>query len=129
MPRRFTVKTISGCTKLKIKLSVRNVSLAAFAAVLLVATVLFGAAGFRTITAIALFFFLPFYLIFRQLKLENDEKIFFSFFAGLGIFPLLVFAVGRMIPSFRAAVVVVLVLLFVLYYFMRNRSLRKENPN
>lgn len=34
---------------------------------------------------------LPIYLILRKVDLEEDERIFFSFFLGLGIYPVLVY--------------------------------------
>jgi len=85
-----------------------------FAAVLIVAIILFGYVGLRTIIAIALFFFLPFYLIFRPFALENDEKVFFAFFIGIAFFSTAVFYVGRLIPSYRAATAIAFVFLLII---------------
>ncbi len=89
---------------MKLKISSRNVAIAGLAASLAAAAVIFGMVGVRTVAAMAAFFFLPFYLIVRKLGIEADEKVFFAFFIGLGLFSTVVFYVGRIIPSFRISV-------------------------
>ncbi len=74
----------------------------------------FGMTGIRTVAAIVVFFFLPFYLIIRKLNIEADEKVFFAFFIGLGLFSAIVFYIGRIFPSFRLSVAVALVALLLL---------------
>ena len=95
-------------------LSSRNVAIAGLAASLIAAAFLFGATGARTVASIVVFFFLPFYLIMRQMSLESDEKVFFAFFIGLGVFSTVVFYVGRVIQSFRISVAAAFILLLLL---------------
>ncbi len=101
--------------RLSLKISSgRNAALAGFAVSLIAAAFLFGMAGIKTVAAIAVFFFLPFYLIMRKLDIEADEKVFFAFFIGLGLFSAVVFYFGRIIPSFRLSVAVAFVALLLL---------------
>ena len=112
--------------KSKLKISNKNIAIAGLAAVFVVVAMLFGLTGVRTIAAMLLFFFLPFYLILRKTSFETDEKVFFAFFIGLGLFSTFVFYVGRVIPSFRAATVITLIILlalpFIIKYFKKKNS-------
>lgn len=105
-----------------LKLSGRNVAFAAFAVVLAVAALHFGLVGVRTIGAMAVFFFLPFYLVMRNLPFEGDERVFFSFFVGLAFFSLFVFYFGRLVPSFRLSVVAAFVVLLVVSFLLAWRK-------
>src|SRR3989344_9298710 len=73
-------------------------------AVAFVAFLLFGFAGFRSVIAIAVLFIVPSWLLLRKTGLDLEEKMFFSLFIGLGLFPLLVFAVNQLVPSFRLSI-------------------------
>lgn len=99
---------------LNLRISSRNVAIAGLAASLIAAALLFGMVGVRTVAAMALFFFLPFYLLLRKLSIEADERVFFAFFIGLGLFSTIVFYAGRIIPSFRSSVAVAFVALLLL---------------
>lgn len=92
----------------------RNVAMAGFAASLVAAAVIFGMVGVRTVAAMAAFFFLPFYLLLRKLSIESDEKVFFAFFIGLGVFSTVVFYFGRIVPSFRISVAAAFITLLLL---------------
>ena len=85
---------------------------AVWLAVLLVvaaaAFVLFGLAGFRTILAIAVLFVIPPLLFLKNTSLAVEEKIFFSLFIGIGLFPLLAWLVNQVLPSFRVSVIAAL---------------------
>ncbi len=72
-------------------------------AVAAAAAALFGFAGFRTIIGIAALLVMPALLLLKNFGLDTEEKIFFSLFIGIGLFPLLVFAINRVLPSFRAS--------------------------
>lgn len=100
--------------KLSLRISSRNVAIAGLAASLIAAAFLFGMTGVRTVAAIVLFFFFPFYILIRKLNIESDEKVFFAFFIGLGLFSTIVFYVGRIIPSFRVSVAAAFVALLLL---------------
>jgi len=108
--------------KLKLKISNRNVAIAGLVAVLIAAIILFGLTGFRTIAAITIFFFLPFYLILKKLNIDNDEKVFFAFFIGIGFFSTLVFYVGRVIPSYRLATGVTFIILLLIPLILKLRK-------
>jgi hypothetical protein len=114
--------------KLKLKISNNHIAIAGFAAVLLAAASLFGITGARTIASIAIFFFLPFHLIVRNLKIEADETIFFSFFIGLGLFSTIVFYAGRIIPSYRFSVVVAFVALLLVPVIIKGLKKRLFFP-
>ena len=66
---------------------------------------LFGITGARTVSAMLLLFFLPTFLILSNFRLELQEKIFFSFFLGLGFFPLAAWYLGRVSGSLRIGTV------------------------
>ena len=89
----------------------------------LFAAMFFGFTGFRTILSIALLFVMPIFLLLRSSSLDADEKVFFSLFIGLGFFPLVAWAVNRILPSFRLSVLAALAL-FALAGFFLPRVLR-----
>lgn len=99
---------------MKLKISDNIVAAAGLAAILIAAANYFGITGIRTVSGMAVFFFLPFYIILRKLPIDKDEKFFFAFFLGLGLFSTAVFYAGRVIPSFRAAVIAAFVILLLL---------------
>ena len=105
--------------QLKLKITNRNVAIAGFVVALLVAANLFGMTGVRTLAGIAVFFFLPFYLILRKVNVEDDEKVFFAFFIGLGLFSTIVFYVGRIIPSYRFDVAIAFVALLSVPFVLK----------
>lgn len=74
----------------------------------LAAFVLFGLPGFRTIMAVAVLFIVPPLLLLKNTGLELEEKIFFSLFVGIGLFPLLAWLVNQVLPSFRVSVIAAL---------------------
>ena len=69
-----------------------------------------GLSGAASIFGIMLFFVLPTYLIMQNFNLEQDEKIVFSFFAGVGIFPSIAYYLG-MVISFKLGLFVTFILL------------------
>lgn len=77
-----------------------------------------GFIGFRVIFGILLMFFLPFYLILDNFNLSKSEKIVFSFFIGVGLFPAIVYWLGVFI-SFRVAIGVTFVLLVLAGFSIR----------
>ncbi len=100
-------------------LSSRNIAIASLAASLIAAAVIFGMVGVRTVAAMAVFFFLPFYLLMRKMSIESDEKVFFAFFIGLGLFSTIVFYFGRIIPSFRISAAAAFILLLLLPFIIK----------
>lgn len=94
---------------MKLKISNKNIAIASLIAVFAIVASLFGITGIRTLAAVLIFFFLPFYLILRRFQMDGDEKVFFAFFMGIGLFSVIVFYVGRIIPSFRIATAITFV--------------------
>lgn len=84
----------------------------------LAAFVLFNLTGFRTIVGFALLFVVPVLLLMRHLSLDFEEKVFFSLFIGIGLFPLLVWFVNQLLPSFRLSILAAFVLVVVLGLFL-----------
>lgn len=77
-----------------------------------------GFSGMMAVLGIILLFIIPFYLILDNFNLGEDEKIIFSFFIGVGIFPAIVYWLG-MIISFRLAILITFVVLIVVGYLVR----------
>ena len=82
-------------------------------------TALFGITGARTIIAIPLFFFLPFYLILNNFDLPAGEKIVFSFFIGLGIFSSFVYYIGILVNSVRMAIAITFAILIAAAFLIK----------
>lgn len=91
--------------------------LASLAVVSVAAFAMFGFTGFRTIIAIVILFIIPPLLLLRKSGLDLDEKVFFSLFLGIGLFPLLVFSANQVLPSFRLSVLTAFILVFVVAFF------------
>ena len=105
--------------KLKLKISSRGIAIAGFVAALMAAAKLFGITGVRTIAGIAVFFFLAFYLILRKVNIEDDERVFFAFFIGFGLFSAIVFYVGRVVPSYRFSVAIAFIALLLVPFILK----------
>jgi|TARA_Y100000310_G_C20703189_1_gene831999 apolipoprotein N-acyltransferase len=82
-----------------------------------------GFSGMMAVLGIILLFIVPFYLILDNFDLSQDEKIVFSFFIGVGIFPAIVYWLG-MIISFSLAILIIFAVLIVASYFVR--KIRKK---
>lgn len=87
-----------------------------------------GFIGFKVIFGILIVFFLPFYLIFDNFNLSTGEKVTFSFFIGLGIFPAIVYWLGVFI-SFKLAVLIAFVLLIVIMFLVKRFRKVRINPS
>jgi len=72
-----------------------------------------------------LLFVVPLYLILDNFDLGQDEKIVFSFFLGVGIFPSLVYWLGLFI-SFRLSIFITFVLLIVVGFVVRKYWKKKS---
>lgn len=87
--------------------------------------IFFGFTGFKVIFGILLVFFLPFYLIFNNFELSRSEKVIFSFFIGVGIFPSFVYWLGVLI-SFKLAVLITFVLLILVVILIKKIKKPKD---
>ena len=61
---------------------------------------------------------LPTYLMLNNFDLERDEKIIFSFFIGVGIFPAVAYWLGMLI-SFRISIFIAFALLIATSFIIR----------
>ncbi len=110
-----------------VKLGRRYASwLLCLAVVAATAFALFGFTGFRTIISIVALFVIPPLLLLRKSGLDLEEKIFFSLFIGIGLFPLLVFTFNQLLPSFRASAVAALAFIAVAAFFAPRVLQRKQ---
>jgi len=108
-------------------LSTRNVGLAAAALVLFGAWMIAGLTAVRVIAGMFVLFFLPFYFIMRNLDIEEDERIFFSFFLGFGLIPVIVYYGNKIISSLRVTILVTVVILIAIGLALP--WLKKAKPN
>jgi len=89
-----------------------NLRFIAFIIILVLAFFYFtlGKSGFMSALGIILFFYIPTYFILNNFDLRQDEKIIFSFFLGVGIFPSLVYWMGMFI-SLRVTIFIAFLVL------------------
>ena len=77
-----------------------------------------GFTGLRTILGMIIIVFLPFYLIFYSFNLSQGEKVLFSFFIGIILFPSLVYWLGFLI-SFKISIFIVFLALLIAAYLIK----------
>lgn len=77
-----------------------------------------GFSGMMTALGIIVLFILPMYLILDNFDLSQDEKIVFSFFIGVGLFPAIAYWLGMLI-SFRIAIFITFIVLIVAGYLVK----------
>ena len=77
-----------------------------------------GFSGMMAVLGIILLFIVPIYFILDNFDLGQDEKLIFSFFIGVGIFPSLVYWPGLFI-SFRLSILISFVVLIVVGVLVR----------
>lgn len=71
-----------------------------------------------SVLGIILLFIVPVYLILNNFDLGQDEKIVFSFFLGVGIFPSLAYWLGIFI-SFRLSILITFSVLLIVAYLTK----------
>ena len=79
---------------------------------------IFGFSGMMAVLGIILLFIVPIYFILDNFALSQDEKLIFSFFLGVGIFPSLVYWPGLFI-SFRLSIFITFIILIVVGFVVR----------
>ena len=82
-----------------------------------------GFSGAMSALGIGLIFIIPAYFILNNFELDGDEKIIFSFFIGVGIFPAISYWLGIFIP-FKIAIFITFIVLLIVAYVVR-KYLRK----
>ena len=90
--------------------------LLAVAAISSFAMLRFGAV--RTVLGFAALVFLPFYLIFNSLDLQNGEKAMFALFSSIALFPSFAYWLGFIVP-FKAAMAITFIVLVVAAYAVK----------
>ena len=88
---------------------------------LFILDILFFSLSFSVMMAvlgIILFFIVPIYFILDNFDLRQDEKLIFSFFLGVGIFPSITYWIGLFI-SFRLSIIIAFVVLIVVGFVVR----------
>ena len=84
-----------------------------------------GLGGMMSILGIFLLFIAPMYFILGNFGLEEDEKLVYSFFIGVGILPSLAYWAGLFI-SFKIAVLVSFIVLIITGFLIRNYMGKKH---
>jgi hypothetical protein len=69
--------------------------------------------GLRLLIGPLLLFFVPFYIFLDSFNLPTEEKLIFPFFIGIGIVPLLVFYLTKILVSLRISILVTFILLII----------------
>ena len=77
-----------------------------------------GFSGMMAALGIILLFIVPFYLILDNFDLGQDEKIVFSFFIGVGLFPAIAYWLGMFI-SFKIAIFITFIALLAVSFVAR----------
>ena len=84
-----------------------------------------GFSGMMAVLGIILLFIVPSYLILDNFDLEQDEKLIFSFFIGVGLFPAITYWLGLLI-SFRVSIFITFILLVVVAYLIKKFYKKKH---
>ena len=103
---------------LKIKLDDKTTIGIILVLIALFSFIFLGFMGFKVIFGMLLVFFLPFYLILDNFNISRSEKVIFSFFIGIGIFPALVYWLGVLI-SFKLAIAISFILFISLGFILK----------
>lgn len=83
-----------------------------------------GFTGLRTVLGIIIIMFLPFYLIFDNLGIEQGEKVIFSFFVSITVFPSLTYWLGFVVP-FKMSIFVIFTALLIAAYTIKKFSKKR----
>ncbi len=115
---------------MEVKFGNREAAILVIALTALFSFMLFGFTGFKVMMGFILLFFLPFYLILDNFDLEMGEKVIFSFFIGVVMFPALVYLLGLLI-SVKLSILIVFVFLIavgiLIKRLMRIKPIINEN--
>ena len=84
-----------------------------------------GLDGMMSVLGIFLLFIAPMYFILGNFGLEEDEKLVYSFFIEVGIFPSLVYWIGLFI-SFKIAIAISFIILVIMGFLIRSYMGKKH---
>ncbi len=110
---------------MKIKFGNKETAILVILLVALFSFLFFGFTGFKVVMGFLLLFFLPFYIILDNFDLEMSEKVVFSFFIGVIMFPALVYILG-LVMSVRISIAVSFIV-FILAGLILRRFRSKGN--
>jgi apolipoprotein N-acyltransferase len=110
---------------LKIKLDDKTTVGIILVLIALFSFIYLGFTGFKVIFGMLFVFFLPFYLILDNFNISRSEKVIFSFFIGIGIFPALVYWLGVII-SFKLAIAISFILFVSLGLILKKFKKQKK---
>ena len=93
---------------------------------------LFGLGGLLMLGGMCLFYGTANVFIFSQLPLDPDEKFFFGFFISFVFFPLFVWYVNRIVPSFRISIIILVIVIGMAWTLIKllkkdDKTKRKDN--
>jgi len=75
--------------------------------------------GVRLCIGILLLYFIPFYIFLDSFNLAIEEKLIFSFFISIGLIPLIVYYISRLLVSVRLSILVSFLILIVGSFIFR----------
>ena len=107
---------------------IENIGFIGIAIVVILAFFFFilGFSGMMAALGIILLFTASIYFILKNFELGQDEKLVFSFFLGVGIFPAITYWPGFLI-SFRASIFLSFIILIVLGFIVGKYKNKKHN--
>ena len=77
-----------------------------------------GFSGMMSALGIILIFIVPVYFILDNFELETGEKIVFSFFISVGVFPSISYWLG-ILMSFRLAILITFIILIIIGFLIK----------
>jgi len=102
---------------LKIKLKTRDLIIILNLVIILFFTILFKSTGLKVIIFLYLCYLVPLYIILDKFKptksLAKPEKIIFSIFISIGLFPILTHYIGRITNSLKTASIITFIILMI----------------
>ncbi|MFH0979306.1 MAG: hypothetical protein V1837_08485 [Candidatus Woesearchaeota archaeon] len=88
-------------------------------AVAITAGILFGWTGIMTVLGMLILYFVPAYIVLRNLDLDNLELLVFSFFLGFGLFPIITYYINKLVGSLRVSVFLTFVVIVAVGVIIR----------
>lgn len=100
----------------------QKIAVACIGVVLVGTYVLAGLTGISALVIMGLLFVLPTYLFLSAFKLDMLEKLFFSFFLGIGMYSVIAYLISFLVPSLRISTVITFVAMLGVGYGMKRKA-------
>ena len=110
---------------MKIKFGNKELAILVIILIALFSFSFLGFVGFKTMMGFIVLFFLPFYLILDNFDLEMGEKIVFSFFIGVIMFPSLVYLLG-LVMSVKISIIISFIVFTLIGLFLKKFSFKRD---